>query len=594
LKLKNRYRGIQIISRGGLGSTFSVIDQGCSPVRACVVKRLSSAPTASSTKKQAKVLLQQEALKFIELGSHPQIPDFYDYLEQDQRLYLVQEFIDGDNLVQIMDDDGTFNESQIWQLLDEMLPVLQFIHDHKVIHRDIKPENIIRLNHRFPLVEDFRENQLVLVDLGAAQQVNDLEVLPPGIITGSAEYVAPEQARGRAVFASDLYSLGVSCIYLLTGVPTFDLFDSVNDCWVWRDYLTQDVSDRLGQILDQLIQNNLRYRFRSVEEVMHRINQLRGDRQEVIGNRRQEDVSRNTQHWFCSDTLVAGWAGNAEVNSVAISPDGRILASGSDHPTIPLWDLNTSQAISSLIGHSQIVNCVAFNPDGTILATGSNDQTIKLWNLTTGQEISTLKGHSHVVKSIAFSPDGEILASGSWDKTIRLWNVQTGEAIGTLTGHQLQVSAVAFSPCGKILASASFDRTIRLWNLRSPADTTLVGHAWAVLAIAFSPDGKILATGSEDRTIHLWDWETGHSLRTILGHSWSVVSLAFSPNGETLFSGSWDKTIKLWRVSTGAEIAILAGHSDSVKTLALHPNGQIIASGSKDNTIKLWRQVTQE
>ncbi len=656
LLLQGRYRAIELIAQGGFSRTFLAVDEGQSPSSVCVLKQLWTQNLTPDALQKAIALFQQEILRLEQLGKHPQIPTLQAHFEQNQHLYLVQEFIDGKNLARVVEEEGTFSETQIWQLLNDLLPVLKFIHDHQVIHRDIKPENIIRrtgvrgntveltsppapllqgegssippfpcreggsggLGLPYPNSLRVKGSQIVLIDFGAAKQVAVREALKTGTCIGSPEYVAPEQARGKAVFASDLYSLGVSCIYLLTGISPFDLFDVVNDRWVWRDYLTQEVSAGLTEILDKLLQNAIACRFQSVDEVVQAMKQLRNDRTSTPSNYdfrastkvpptdsgHLPGVSLPTQKWQCLHTL----AGKLGINSVAISPDsdraalapersepfrasGRLLVSSSDDKSVRLWNLDTGLAISTLTGHSQSVKSLAFNPDGTILATGSDDQTVKLWNLNTHQEICTFSGHSHAFKSVAFSPQGNLLASGSWDKTIKLWNVQTGVQETTLTGHGLQVASVAFSPCGKFLASASYDRTVRLWELSSGLSCTFEGHSWAVFTVAFSPDGKTLATGGDDNTVILWDLKTGKPLYTLLAHCWSVVAVAFSPDGETLVSGSWDKTIKLWKVSTGQEIATLAGHVDSVSSVAISPCGQIIASGSKDKTIKLWHRV---
>ncbi|HAG79853.1 MAG TPA: serine/threonine protein kinase [Cyanobacteria bacterium UBA12227] len=597
LRLKERYLAINLMGQGGFGRTFLAIDQHPSTSSPCVIKQLLPQWLASFNLQKAKALFEQEAILLKELGNHPQIPSLLDYFTQNQYFYLVQEFIDGSNLAQLVDEDGTFNELQIWQLLDDLLPVIEFIHNHQIIHRDIKPKNIIRHPPLTPYSPLSLSGELVLVDFGAAKVVKGMGTLELGTSIGSPEYVAPEQARGKAVFASDLYSLGVTCIYLLTGISPFELFDVINNSWVWQDYLTQEVSINLIQILDKLIQNTINSRFQSANDVMEAINRVRGRgrfQRQPFDKKDNPITNSNSILWQCRYTLNH----NLGVNSVAISPNGNTLASGSDDKTIGLWDLNRGKVISILTGHSQAVNSVAFSPDGTQLASGSDDQTIKVWNWQNKEEIYTLSGHSHKVKSVAFSPDGKLLASGSWDKTVKLWDVQTGELMGAIASHNLQVSSVAFSPCGNFLASASFDRTVRLWNLSTKPNSELffelnknfIGHAWAVFAVAFSADGKIIASGSDDKTIQLWDLETGQLLRTILGHSWSVVALGFRADTQILVSGSWDKTIKLWQVNTGEEIATLIGHLDSISAVAIHPNRPVIASGSKDKTVKLWYQ----
>ena len=194
-------------------------------------------------------------------GKHPQIPELFAYFSVDSRQYLVQEFVKGETLQQELDSRGVFNESQIRELLIDLLSVLQFVHSHNVIHRDIKPENVIRRE---------ADKKLVLVDFGAAK------VLPKtqrrtvtGTVIGTAEYCAPEQSMGKAKSGSDLYSLGVVCLYLLTGMNPFDLYDVMEMEWVWRDCLNGNfVSDELGKVLDRLVEQKPKQRYQNVEDVL--------------------------------------------------------------------------------------------------------------------------------------------------------------------------------------------------------------------------------------------------------------------------------------------------------------------------------------
>jgi len=283
------------------------------------------------------------------------------------------------------------------------------------------------------------------------------------------------------------------------------------------------------------------------------------------------------------------------VNSVAFSPKGKTLASGSSDQTVRLWNISTGKCLKILQGHSSFVYSVAFSPDGERLASSSGDQTIRLWNVYTGECLTTLQGHNGFVRLVAFSPDGERLASGSEDTTIRLWDIHTGECFTTLHGHSRSVRSVAFSLDGERLASGSEDTTIRLWDIRTgECLTTLHEHNNCVASVAFSPDGATLASGSDDQTIKLWDIHTGECLTTLHGHNNWVASVAFSPDGASLASGSGDQTIRLWDIHTGECLKTWQGYTYLVNSVTFNPEGKTLASGTGDQTVRLWDIRTGE
>lgn len=263
LLLKDRYRGVKPIGQGGFGRTFLAIDEDKPSKPPCVIKQFFPQAQGTSTVQKAVELFNQEAMRLDELGRHPQIPELLAHFTQDPHQYLVQEFIDGQTLAQELEKTGNFNENQVKQVLNDLLPVLQFIHSKNVIHRDIKPENVIRRSS---------DHKLVLVDFGASKVVTTTGMFKPGTSIGSPEYVAPEQLRGQAIFASDIYSLGVTCINLLTQMSPFDLYDANADKWVWRDFLTSPFSDALGKILDKMMEITPSRRYQSVDEVLKDLN----------------------------------------------------------------------------------------------------------------------------------------------------------------------------------------------------------------------------------------------------------------------------------------------------------------------------------
>ena len=278
----------------------------------------------------------------------------------------------------------------------------------------------------------------------------------------------------------------------------------------------------------------------------------------------------------------SGW-----ITSVAYSPDGKTLVSGSADKTIKLWDLTNGKELRTLAGHSGTVDSVAFSPDGKTLVSG--DKTINLWDTASGKKLGTLAGHSDSITSVAFSPNGNALVSGSWDKTIKLWDMASGKELHTLTGHTEPIRSVAFSPDGKTLVSGSWDKTIRLWDMTTGGNLlTLRGHSDRVNSVAFSPDGKALVSASDDQTIKLWNVASGKELRTVSGQSNWIRSLYISPDGKTLVSGSYDKTIKIWDMNRGNALRTLYGHLGPVVLVTLSPDGKTLVSASDDKTIKLW------
>lgn len=259
LRLNDRYRALRMIGRGGFGRTFLAIDEAKPSHPPCVIKQFL--PIDNEFVQEAMRLFRQEAIRLDDLGKHPQIPELLAYMEQEKRLYLVQQFIDGVNLSKAVKANSSFDEVKIRKLLQELLPVLQFIHDSQVIHRDIKPDNIILRKS---------DDQPVLVDFGAAKFTSSTNISKAGTTIGTAGYAPPEQSIGKAVFSSDIYSLGVTCLYLLTQIEPYNLFD-VNDGFVWR-HRTDGVSDRLAQILDKMIHQSVKNRYATATEVLNDLN----------------------------------------------------------------------------------------------------------------------------------------------------------------------------------------------------------------------------------------------------------------------------------------------------------------------------------
>ncbi len=624
LALRNRYQVIKPLGEGGMGRTF-LAEDGDRLGEPCVIKQFLPSPDIQkSDRAMAKAiqLFEQEARRLIQLGHHPQIPILMGYFiennpsnlgQQAPGLYLVQEWIDGQDLTQELFHFGAFSEQNIRQILSKMLPVFQFVHQYNVIHRDIKPHNIMRR----------RTGELVLIDFGVAKELTNGAKTVTGSKVGTEGYAAVEQLRGgKAYPGSDLYSLGVTCIQLLTNAPLHEIFDPLEGRWIWQEYLAvqgKKVSDRLEYILNKMLQDSLNNRYQSATEILRDLYSSASvnpslSLQKVPATQVKKKLSIppgisnhkipkshkaqiNSIYQRSSWRYVRSLIGHTwPVLSVSISSDNQFLVSGSADCTVKIWELKTGLLIATLREHSEPVYSVAITPDNQKVVSGSSDNTIKIWQLNTGELLATLTGHSDSIYSVAISPDGQTIASGSWDNTIKLWDipssiaVKAGQAIQTFTGHSDWVYSLAFSLDGEILASGSWDRTIKLWDItKGKLIKSLLGHSDRIFSVAFSPHEAILASASWDKSIRLWDISTGKLIHTLIGHTDRVFSLAFHPQENILVSGSWDNTIKLWNIDQAKPIRTLTKHSDTIWSVAFSPDGKTLACGTHDHVIQIWR-----
>lgn len=620
--LQGRYQMLQLLGQGGFGKTFLAVDR-LDPLKPrCVVKQFFPQVHSREQQEKAAELFLQEAQRLETLGNHPRIPQFLAHFTEDGRQYLVQEFIDGQNLAQEMEDRGCLDESQIRQLLIDLLPVLRFIHLHDIIHRDIKPANIIRRS---------KDRRLVLVDFGAAKFATGTALIRTGTVIGSAEYTAPEQARGKAVFASDIYSLGVTCIHLLTNVPPFDLFDSSEGVWVWRQYLKNPVGQSLGQILDKTIEFTTSRRYYSVGDVILDLNHFIGETRTA----ETKKVSLNlkpalvlggfalasaallfsftyllTNLFFISTrgsqlrTIqsigyppASAWkrmqnsstlSGHSRsIFSLSVSPDGQTLASSGWDRKIILWHIPTGQIIKSWVGDTGLVASVAISADGqSLVSAGGSD--IKVWDISSGNLQSTFAGHTRQVSSVAISRDGRTLASSSFDGTIKLWDLKTNQFLNTFLANSGKVYAVAFSNDGQTLVSGD-SSSLKTWNVSTGLRTHIMtGNTQLINRVKISPDGQIAIAASDDRTIKVWHLASGKLLATLNDIN-EVWALAISPDGQTLASGGLEGEIKIWNLYDLKLVNVVRAHREGVIDLTFSPNGRMLFSSGVDNGIKIWQ-----
>lgn len=265
LMLRDRYRVIQPLGQGGFGATFLAQDEALPGQPSCVIKQLRPSGTAPHMMQMARELFEREAKTLGKIGNHPQIPRLLDYFEEQEQFYLVQEYISGYTLQQEVKQQGVYSEAGVKQFLSEILPLLQYIHELKVIHRDIKPANLIRRT---------QDSRLVLIDFGAVKnQVTQLganqseQTALTAYAIGTPGFAPPEQMAMRPVYASDIYAVGVTCIYLLTGKTPKDLeYNPTTGEMLWEHLV--HVSNHCISVLRKMLEVSVRNRYQSASEVL--------------------------------------------------------------------------------------------------------------------------------------------------------------------------------------------------------------------------------------------------------------------------------------------------------------------------------------
>ena len=599
-----RYQLLRVIGKGGMGLVYLARD----PIlqRLVAIKVLS--PHLSSDETVIARFINEA--RIAASLQHPNIVTVYEAGQDGNFVFMAMEYVEGQDLASLIRQKGKLHPDEAIAILKAVASALDYAHQKGVIHRDVKPSNVLISN----------DGVVKLMDFGIARVVGGERHTKTGVLVGTPEYMAPELWEGKdADKMADLYSLGVMAYEMLTGeVP----FTGATPVAIGYKHVHEEVPiERLEGVVGKAAIEAIKLAMakkpeRRFANCMAFVLAMEGgmefsEREKQVmtvisGQRRVEEAEflGNIQTIFKPSTapsllkseeisfqLITTLKGHGSlVSSVAFSPNGKFLVSGSRDKTVKVWEVESWLEITTLWGHESTVWSVAFSPDGRFLASGSWDTTVKVWEVRGWQEVTTLRGHKDWVFSVAFSPDGKFLASGSGDKMIKVWDVERWQEVTTLKGHKDWVFSVAFSPDGKFLASGSKDKTVKVWEVGSwQGIVTLKGHELWVRSVTFGLDGKFLVSGSWDKTVKVWEVGIWNEIATLWGHEGEVSSVTFNPDGKFLASGSGDKTVKVWKVGSWREVATLKGHRSWVHSVAFSPNGKFLVSSGEDNAVKVWK-----
>jgi WD40 repeat protein len=256
----------------------------------------------------------------------------------------------------------------------------------------------------------------------------------------------------------------------------------------------------------------------------------------------------------------------SSVWSIASSPDGKKVVSGSNDGAVRLWDIDTCKVVKKWTGHTKAVESVCWSRDGRRVLSGSQDGTARQWEVESGETMpepienilaSIETGHEEVY-AVVYSPDTTLIATGGWDGlladsaecSIKIWDAKTGKLVATLEGHTDLVRCLAWTKDGKTLISGSFDSSIRTWNTTNWQQSTVQDdHTGVVYGIAISPNDRILASASYDNTARLWNLDNGQPIGSPIHHTENVLCVSFSAGGKQLVTGCRDKNAYIWDVA---------------------------------------------
>jgi WD40 repeat protein len=592
------YEVIEIIGQGGMGVVWKAKQLSLDRTVALkVIDRLAGSDQASLDR------LRREAQITARL-SHPNIVVVYDAGlaacsdthpgEALATFYLAMEYVQGIDLHHLVQQRGPLPVAVACDYLRQAALGLQHAHEQGLVHRDLKPSNLIVVPGTANEAGVLKILDLGLARLVSGEKVEKAPLTKDGVFMGTPDFVAPEQANDpRSVdIRSDLYSLGCTFYYLLTGQPPFPQGTSLGK--LMQHHLNEpepvtsvrpEIPADVSTVVHKLLAKRPEDRFQTPAELAEA---LRGERHisspvfDTPGGLTMR-LSPETQRR--SPGLVRKFTGHSDaITDLAFSPLGYRLASASRDQTVRLWDPEPI-----VLKHPAAVRCLAFAPDGRTLVTGCEDCSLRRWDLATGQSRWTCASHGEGVECVSFLPNGERILSAGQDGTLRLHDATSGQERLTWPAHTGAIWGLALSPDGRWALSGGQDWSLRLWDTASGESlAVLPDQRKPVTCLAVSPDGRCALTGGGDGVIHVWDLARRSERGLLEGHEGRVTSLAFAPDSRLAVSASRDQTVRIWDVEKGRCREVFRGHSRWVTAVAWEPGGSVVASGGADKVICQW------
>lgn len=625
-----RYRILRRLGGGGMGAVYEAEHRLMNRRVALKVIRpeLLGSP-------QAVLRFQREVQAAARLV-HPHVVTAFDAEQAGHSHFLVMEFVDGTDLAEVVRRRGPLPVAEACECIRQAAIGLQHAYEHGMVHRDIKPGNLMMVSGQSVVsgerqrTTDSGQRTVKILDFGLARFASEsLEQFGSGstsvgVILGTPDYMAPEQARNAhsADIRSDIYSLGCSLHFLLTGQTLYPGTGSVIEKALAHIERTpeplakfrQDIPPGLQAVLNRMTAKRPEDRYATPQEVADALapfGATAGLLARIPEPATHQPLTAGIKRVLAATGLVGvvllmavivhvitdkgelRIESNVDDLAILVQQDGspfrRInVSSGTTVARWPAGDYTLElPSDRSDVWLSQ--NRLRIKrADKLAVEVRKLEPTAEASEPTEPELLHKLEGHREWVMSVAFSREGRELASVGNDKAIRFWNAESGKAIGEPIERGEHLRAVAYSPDGRWIAVAGHDRTIQLIDAATKTvRASLSGHDDFVTSMAWLGNSQLLS-GSDDGTVRRWEIETQTELPDRGDHEQAVSAVAFSAQQGVIASGGKDRVVRLWDASSMQALATLPGHVDEVRSVAFTRDGRWLASGSKDGTVRLW------